>query len=185
MGKKSAENLVAAIEGSKHRSLDRFVAGLAIRHVGTRMAEVVAQHYQTLEKLRNASLAELEATPEIGPVVAASIYNFFHDPEHERLLDELAAVGVSPQPYKPLASAGGKLAFAGKTFVLTGTLPTRTRPEAEEIIKKLGGKVSGSVSKMTSYVLAGSEAGSKLEKARKLGVPVIDEAEFERLTGKE
>ena len=98
MGKKSAENLVAAIEGSKHRSLDRFVAGLAIRHVGTRMAEVLAERYHTLEKLRSASLAELESTPEVGPVVAASVHDFFQDPEHQQVLDDLAAVGVAPEP---------------------------------------------------------------------------------------
>ena len=185
MGKKSAENLVAGIEGSKHRSLDRFVAGLAIRHVGTRMAEVLAERFKTLEKLRAASLADLESTPEVGPVVAASIHDFFQDRDHQQLLDELAAVGLAPQPFKPPTAAAGELVFAGKTFVLTGTLPKRTRPEAEELIKKLGGKVSGSVSKMTSYVLAGDEAGSKLEKARQLGVPVIDEEEFERMAGKE
>jgi DNA ligase (NAD+) len=183
MGKKSAENLVAAIEGSKHRSLDRFLSGLAIRHVGTRMAEVLAQRYRTLEKLRNASLAELEATPEVGPVVAASVHDFLQDEEHNRVLDDLAAVGVAPEPYKPPTAGAGKLAFAGKTFVLTGTLPKRTRPEAEALIKQLGGKVSGSVSKMTSYVLAGEDAGSKLDKARALGIPVIDEAEFERMAG--
>jgi DNA ligase (NAD+) len=183
MGKKSAENLVAAIEGSKHRSLDRLISGLAIRHVGTRMAEVLTGRYHTLETLRNASLAELEGTPEVGPVVAASVHDFFHNPENRQLLDDLTAVGVAPRAYKPSTATGGKLVFAGKTFVLTGTLPNRTRPEAEAIIKTLGGKVSGSVSKMTSYVLAGAEAGSKLDKARALGIPVIDEAEFERMAG--
>jgi DNA ligase (NAD+) len=183
MGKKSAENLVASIEGSKHRSLDRFVAGLAIRHVGTRMAEVLAQRFKALEKLRTASLADLESTPEVGPIVAASIHDFFQDRDHQQLLDELAAVGLSPQPFEPPTAAGGELVFVGKTFVLTGTLPKRTRPESEELIKKLGGKVSGSVSKMTSFVLAGDEAGSKLDKARQLGVPVIDEEEFERMAG--
>jgi DNA ligase (NAD+) len=183
MGKKSAENLVTAIEGSKHRPLDRLISGLAIRHIGTRMAEVLAERYRTLEALRKASLAELEATPEVGPVVAASVHDFFQNPEDRRLLDDLSAVGVDPQPYEPPTASAGALVFAGKTFVLTGTLPKRTRPEAEEIIKSLGGKVSGSVSKMTSYVLAGEEAGSKLDKARALGVPVIDEPDFERLAG--
>ena len=185
MGKKSAENLVAAIEGSKQRTLDRFLSGLAIRHVGTRMAEILAGRYHTLDRLRSASLAELEATPEVGPVVAASVHDFFQNPEHQRLLEDLGAVGVSPQAYKPPTTAGGKLVFAGKTFVLTGTLPKRTRPEAEALIKQLGGKVSGSVSKMTTYVLAGADAGSKLEKARALGIAVIDEAEFERMAGVE
>ena len=97
MGKKSAENLVAAIEGSKHRTLDRLISGLAIRHVGTRMAEVLAERYHTLETLRNASLAELEATPEVGPVVAASVHDFFQNPENQQLLDDLTAVGVAPR----------------------------------------------------------------------------------------
>jgi len=185
MGKKSAENLVAAIEGSKHRTLDRFLAGMAIRHVGTRMAEILAERYQTLDRLKSASLAELEATPEVGPVVAASVHDFFQNPEHRRLLEDLAAVGVSPQAYKSPTTGGSQLVFAGKTFVLTGTLPKRTRPEAEALIKQLGGKVSGSVSKMTSFVLAGAEAGGKLDKARDLGIAVIDEAEFERLAGVE
>jgi DNA ligase (NAD+) len=185
MGKKSAENLVEAIEKSKHRTLDRLITGLAIRHVGTRMGEVLAQRYPTLEALRNASLAELEGTPEVGPVVAASIHDFFQNPEHRQLLDDLKAVGVASAPYKPAVRSGGNIPFAGKTFVLTGTLPRRTRPEAEALIKQLGGKVTGSVSKMTSYVLAGAEAGSKLEKARELGIPVIDEAQFERMAGVE
>ncbi|QEH37538.1 DNA ligase [Aquisphaera giovannonii] len=182
MGKKSAENLVAAIEGSKHRTLDRFLSGLAIRHVGTRMGEVLAARYHTLEKLREATLEELEATPEVGAVVAASVHEFFRDADHIQLLDDLAGVGVSPEPFKPMARAGS-LPFAGKTFVLTGTLPKRSRPEAEEIIKTLGGKVTGSVSKMTTYVLAGADAGSKLEKARTLGISIIDEAEFEKMAG--
>ncbi len=117
--------------------------------------------------------------------MAASVHDFFQNPENQRLLEDLGAVGVSPQAYKPPTAAGGKLVFAGKTFVLTGTLPRRTRPEAEALIKQLGGKVSGSVSKMTSYVLAGADAGSKLEKARTLGIAVIDEAEFERMAGVE
>ncbi|MBV8487907.1 MAG: NAD-dependent DNA ligase LigA, partial [Planctomycetaceae bacterium] len=184
MGKKSAENLVAAIEQSKHRTLDRLISGLAIRHVGTRMAEILSERYHTLEGLRTASLAQLEATPEVGPVVAASVHDFFANPEHQQLLDDLIAVGVAPEPYRsPAAGRSGTLVFAGKTFVLTGTLPKRTRPEAEALIKKLGGKVTSSVSKMTSYVLAGADPGSKLDKAKALGIAIIDEAEFERLAG--
>ncbi len=181
MGKKSADNLVKAIEASKTRTLDRLLTGLTIRHVGTRMAEILAERVQTLDKLRGMSLAELESIPEVGPVVAESIHEYFQDPENQKLLDELQAVGVSPQPLQPVSSAGRKLPFAGKTFVLTGTLPKRSRPEAEALIKQRGGKVTGSVSKMTSYVLAGTDPGSKLDKAKQLGIPVIDEAEFERM----
>lgn len=185
MGKKSAENLLAGIEKSKHRPLDRFLTGLAIRHVGTRTAEVLAERFHTLAGLRAATLEELEATPEVGAIVGASVHEFFQDPEHEQLLDDLIAGGVDPTPYAPPAARSTGLPFAGKTFVLTGTLPKRTRPEAEAIIKSLGGKVTGSVSKSTSYLLAGADPGSKLAKAQTLGIPILDEAEFERLAGVE
>jgi DNA ligase (NAD+) len=181
MGKKSADNLVQALEESKRRTLDRLLTGLTIRHVGTRMAEVIATRVRTLDRLRGMTLEQLEAIPEVGPIVAASIHDYFRDPENGRLLDDLAAVGVHPQPLEEPASVGGKLVFAGKTFVLTGTLPRRSRAEAETLIKKHGGKVSGSVSKMTSYILAGEDPGSKIEKARQLGIPVIDETELERM----
>jgi DNA ligase (NAD+) len=180
MGKKSAENLVRAIEASKHRSLDRLLTGLTIRHVGTRMAEVIAGRVQGLDQLRAMSLEQLEGIPEVGPIVAASVHEYFHEPENERLIDELKEAGVSPVPLERRQTTG-KLVFAEKTFVLTGTLPKRSRAEAESLIKEHGGKISGSVSKVTSYVLAGEEAGSKLEKARQLGIPIIDEAELERL----
>jgi DNA ligase (NAD+) len=181
MGKKSAENLVKAIENSKHRTLDRLITGLTIRHVGTRMAEIIAERVQTIGRLRHMTLDELESIPEVGPIVAKSIYEYFQDPVNQKLLDDLAAAGVHPEPLRPAAARGGKLVFAGKTFVLTGTLPKRERGEAEALIKERGGKVSGSVSKATNYVLAGEKPGSKLDKAKQLGVPVIDEAEFERL----
>ena len=183
MGKKSAMNLVTAIEASKTRTLDRFLTGLTIRHVGTRGAEVLAQRFQTLDALRSAPLDALEGVPEIGPVVAASVFDFFQEPANQALLDDLAAVGVSPAAVAPARSGGAGLPFAGKTFVITGTLPTRSRPEAEALIKRHGGKVTGSVSKSTTYVLAGTDAGSKLEKARQLNIPVLDEAEFEKLAG--
>jgi DNA ligase (NAD+) len=180
MGKKSAQNLVQALEGSKGRPLDRFLTGLTIRHVGTRGAEVLAERFGTLEAVRSATLADLGAVPEIGTVVAASVFEFFQDEVSRRLIDDLLAVGVRPAPVKPAAAPTGRLPLAGKTVVLTGTLPNRTRPEAEALIKQLGGKVTGSVSKSTSMVLAGSEAGSKLEKARGLKIPIIDEAELDR-----
>ena len=165
MGKKSADNLVKGLEASKTRTLDRFLTGLTIRHVGTRMAEIIAAHVQTIDRLRTMTLAELEAIPEVGPIVAASIHEYFQDPKHQKLLDDLRDVGLTPQAVQPVQSSGRKLAFADKTFVLTGTLPKRSRAEAEAIIKQRGGKVSGSVSKVTSYVLAGEEAGSKLEES--------------------
>ncbi len=181
MGKKSAENLVRAIEASKGRTLDRLLTGLTIRHVGTRMAEVIAMRVQTLDRLRAMSLEELEAIPEVGPIVAASVHEYLHDNENLRLIDALEKAGVKPVPLEPPRAASGKLVFAGKTFVLTGTLPKRSRAEAESLIKERGGKISGSVSKVTSFVLAGDEPGSKIEKARQLGIQVINEAELEQM----
>jgi DNA ligase (NAD+) len=182
MGKKSAQNLVDALEASKDRPLDRFLTALTIRHVGTRGAEVLAERFSTLDKIRGASLEDLESVPEIGPVVAASVHDFFQDPENQRLLDELAAVGVRPAPVQRASVASGNFPLAGKTFVLTGTLERHTRSEAEALIKRLGGKVTGSVSKSTTYVVAGAEPGSKLDKAKQLKIPVIDEDELERIT---
>jgi DNA ligase (NAD+) len=180
MGTKSAQNLIHGIEASRHRSLDRFLTALTIRHVGTRTAEILAERFHSLKTLRAASLAELEAIPEIGPVVAASVHETIHDPDYEHLLDELHALGVEPTTVAA-RPANASLPLAGRTFVLTGTLPQRSRPEAEELIKRSGGKISGSVSKATSYVVAGADPGSKLDKAKQLGIPVIDEAELERL----
>ncbi len=181
MGKKSAQNLVASIEKSKGRSLDRFLTGLTIRHVGTRSAEVLAERFSTLEAIRAATPADIEAVPEIGPVVAASLFEFFHDPENDHLLDDLLAVGVHPIPMVRVASTDAELPLAGKTFVLTGALERRTRPEAEALIKKLGGKITGTVSKSTAYVVAGADPGSKLAKAQQLNIPILDEDGLESL----
>lgn len=183
MGKKSAANLVAGLEASKTRTLDRLLAGLAIRHVGERGAEILAGRFPTLDALRQASLADLEAIPGLGPIVAASVFAYFQDPENNRQVDDLLAVGVAPAPLVVERADNANLPFAGKTFVITGTLPNRSRAEAEALIKRLGGKVTGAISKSTGYLLAGGEPGSKLEKARQLNIPVLDEAEFERLAG--
>jgi DNA ligase (NAD+) len=183
MGKKSAQNLVDALDATRSRPLDRFLTGLTIRHVGTRMAEVLAQRFGTLEAIRSAPLEELEAVPEVGPVVAASVYDFFQNPDHQKLLDDLQAVGVHPAPVTAPQAGKGGLPFSGQTFVVTGTLPKRSRDEAEAFIKQHGGKVTGSISKMTTYLLAGEKAGSKLDKAKQLKIPVIDEQELERLAG--
>src|SRR5262249_19821653 len=123
----------------------------------------------------------LESVPEIGPVVAASVYEFFQDPENQRLLDELQEVGVHPKAHERVQAAAGSLPLMGKTFVLTGTLERHSRSEAEGLIKLRGGKVTGSVSKSTSYVVAGADPGSKLDKAKQLKIPVIDEDEMERM----
>jgi DNA ligase (NAD+) len=185
MGKKSAKNLVEALESSKNHPLDRFVTGLAIRHVGTRVAEILAERFGTLEALREASLEALESIPGLGSVVAGSVYNFFQNPEHHRQIEDLISVGVRPAPVSTDLSARAGLPLSGRTFVITGTLPNRSRPEAEAFIKRAGGKVSGSVSKATSFVVAGEEAGSKLDKAKQLKVPVITEEQLERLAAGE
>lgn len=184
MGVKSANNLVAAIDASKTRSLDRLITALTIRHVGTSSAESLAARFGTIEALRAAGIEQLLGVPDIGPIVAASVHDFFQTADNQALLDELVAVGVRPTPLAaPSAAAHGSLPLQGMTFVLTGTLPKRSRGDAEKLIKQLGGKVTGSVSKSTSFVLAGEEAGSKLDKARQLNIPVIDETELERIAG--
>ncbi len=183
MGRKSADNLVAAIDASRHRSLDRFITGLTIRHVGTRTAEILAARFHDLIALRSAGLEDLEAVPGLGEVVAASVHDFFRDPENARLIDALLEVGVVPEPVAAPSADPGSLPLAGKTFVITGTLPRRSRAEAEKLIQQHGGKVTGSVSKKTDYLLQGGEPGSKLDKARQFGVNIIDEPAFEQLLG--
>ncbi|MFM1802214.1 MAG: ligA ligase [Planctomycetota bacterium] len=179
MGGKSAENLVKAIAASRNRPLNRFLTALNIRHVGERLGEVLAERYGTLQALREARLEELESTPEVGSIVAGSIHEFFRRESTVTLLDELALAGVEPTKVERRVTDG--LPLSGKTVVLTGTLPRRARHEAETLIKRLGGKTSGSVSKKTDFVLAGAEAGSKLEKARSLGVTIVDEDWLDQL----
>jgi DNA ligase (NAD+) len=180
MGEKSARNLLGGLEASKDRTMDRFLTGLTIRHVGERVSELIAGRFRTLDDLRQATLADLEAIPGLGPVVAKSVHEFLQDKDNQFLLDDLTAVGVRPKPMPVATRSKGPLPFAGQTVVITGTLPRRTRPEAEAFIKERGGKVTGSVSKSTTFVLAGADAGSKLTKAKELGIPVIDEDELDR-----
>jgi DNA ligase (NAD+) len=182
MGAKSAHNLLAALEASKNRPLDRFLTALAIRHLGSTTALILADRFHTLEALRKAKNEEIDRIAGVGPVIADSVSAFLEDPKNQKLLDDLQSVGVAPAPRKAREKAGAQ-PLAGKTLVLTGTLPKRSRTEAEELIKEAGGKVSSSVSRQTSYVVAGSEPGTKLDKARALKVPVIDEARLERLAG--
>jgi DNA ligase (NAD+) len=185
---KSTDNLLAAIETSKRTELWRVIHGLGIPHVGVAAAKDLATHFRDLEKLAEAKVEDFIANKQsvisgIGDVMARAIVGFFNEPRNRALVVDLLRAGVQPvAPEKREVTAQNAL-FAGKTFVLTGTLPTLTRDEAGAKIEAAGGKVSGSVSKKTSYVLAGAEAGSKLEKARQLGVPVIDEAEFNRMLG--
>jgi len=181
VGEKIANKVAANIENSRKQGLDRLLAGLGIPHVGNRVAFILAQNFGSLDGLAKATADELSAVNEIGEVIAASVYDYFHDDASRSIVDQLKAAGVNPTMEKP-ATTG--LTFAGKTIVVTGTLPTMGRQEIEELIVKLGGKASGSVSKKTSFVIAGEEAGSKLAKAKDLGVEVIDEAEFLKRVGK-
>ncbi|MDX9994396.1 MAG: NAD-dependent DNA ligase LigA [Rhodocyclaceae bacterium] len=178
MAEKSAANIVAAIEKSRHTTLARFVFALGIRTVGEATAKDLARHFGTLSALMAADAAALEQVPDIGPVVAASIRRFFAEPHNLGVIDDLLKAGVAPAETEGLAA---DLPFAGRTFVLTGTLPTLSREVAKERIESRGGKVAGSVSKKTDYVVAGAEAGSKLTKAQALGVTILDEAQFREL----
>jgi DNA ligase (NAD+) len=178
MGDKSAEKLRSAILASMHTSLPRFLYALGIRDVGEATALALAQHFQDIGPLRQAADEEIQRVPDVGPVVAKNVAAYFHDSDNAAIVDRLLAAGIS-WPAPTPASAQTKL--TGKTFVLTGTLEALTREAAGEAITQLGGKVSGSVSKKTHYVVAGAEAGSKLKKAQQLGVPVLDEAAFLKL----
>lgn len=173
MADKSAQNMVAALEKSKHTTLPRFLFGLGIRHVGESTAKELARHFGTLDAIMNASVDTLLQVNDVGPVVAQSIRTFFDQPHNVEVVEQLRACGITWPEGEP-ASTGPK-PLAGKTFVITGTLPTLGRDAAKNLIEAAGGKVSGSVSKKTNYLLAGSEAGSKLDKAQDLGVAVIDE----------
>ncbi len=180
MGDKLASNLLKAIEASKSRPLDRFIYALGIRNVGEHTAKILASQFGTLENLMKAGYDELKSLFEIGPIVAQSIADFFQSDENLALINKLLAHGVSPAEGR--RRAGGP--FSGKTFVFTGALPTLGRKEAQEMVERLGGRAAGSVSKKTDYVVAGDEAGSKLEKARELGITLLDEEEFLRLVAK-
>jgi DNA ligase (NAD+) len=173
MGEKSAQNLLENLDKSKHTTLQRFLYGLGIRHVGESTARDLAKHFGKLDAIMDASVEQLLEVPDVGPVVAESIHTFFEQPHNREVVEQLRACGVTWQEGEPARRES--LALAGKTVVLTGTLPTLTRDDAKDMLEAAGAKVAGSVSKKTDYVVAGAEAGSKLEKARELGVPVLDE----------
>ncbi len=177
IGEKSTSNLFEAIEKSKQNDLSRLITAFGIRHIGAKAAKLLSEHFLNIDRIISATLDEYENIEGFGNISAAAAADFFSLEETKTMISRLKELGVNTKSTK--TSAGDK--FAGLTFVLTGTLPTYTRSEAGEIIESLGGKVSSSVSKKTSYVLAGEEAGSKLDKANALGVPVIDEAEFNRM----
>jgi DNA ligase (NAD+) len=182
MGEKSAANRIAALERARETTLARFLIALGIRHVGAGVAELLADHYAgDLEALQRAPREEIEAIAGIGPTIAESVSRFFADPRNRLEIEELRALGVRwPKGERRIASEGPLL---GKTFVLTGTLPGMSRDEAKQRIEAAGGKVTGSVSKKTSYVVAGADPGSKRAKAEELGVAVLDQAGLEALLG--
>ncbi|MDR3056057.1 MAG: NAD-dependent DNA ligase LigA [Zoogloeaceae bacterium] len=180
MGEKSAENRVAAIEKSKDSSLARFIFALGIRNVGETTARDLARYFGKLDALRNADTETLLNVPDVGPVVAESIRDFFAEAHNREVIASLMAAGVHWTEGEGQVDAPPGV-FSGKTFVLTGTLPTLKRDEAKALIEAAGGKASGSVSKKTDYVIAGEEAGSKLDKARELGIPILNEAELLQL----
>ena len=178
---KKAQNLLDAIEASKQKPLSRLLFALGIAFVGAKTAEILADRFRTLDALKNASLEELQGVREVGEIVSKSIYDFFRNPRAQEQIERLRAAGLNfTQPKKELS---GNI-LEGKTLVFTGELKTMSRTEAELLAKEYGGKASGSVSKKTSYVVAGEAAGSKLKKAQELGVPVLSEDEFLTLIGK-
>ncbi len=174
MADKSAKNIVDALEKSKQTTLPRFLFGLGIRHVGEATAKELARHFGTLDAIMDADEEALLAVSDVGPILAQSIRTFFDQAHNREVVEQLRACGVTWPEGAPADS--GPKPLAGKTLVLTGTLPTLGRDAAKDLIEAAGGKVSGSVSKKTHYVVAGTEAGSKLDKANELGVPVLDEA---------
>jgi DNA ligase (NAD+) len=177
MGAKSAANLVAAIAASKDTTLPRLLYALGIREVGEATALALARHFGTLEALMGASEAQIQQVEDVGPVVAAHVAAFFASKDHINVIKALRSEGMS-WPEVARAPRGALAPLAGSTFVLTGTLTSMTREEAEEALVARGAKVAGSVSKKTSYVVAGVEAGSKLARARELGVAVLDEEQL-------
>ena len=172
--KKRADNLIAALDKSRHCALDAFLFALGIPNVGRKTARDLAQHFGSLERLKSATVEELTVIPDVGDIVATSVVEFFSFPENLEMIRRLLDAGVTPQHESDALSD----ALAGKTVVVTGTLPTLSRDEAEALIARHGGRAASSVSKKTSFVLAGEKAGSKLTKAESLGIPVIDEAAF-------
>jgi DNA ligase (NAD+) len=177
---KSAYNMYSAIQSSKNKPLSRLVTALSIRHVGKETADLITNEFDTLDKLKNATLIQLACIEGVGEKIAQSVYEFFHTEKNLKLLDELVELGV-----EPVSTASQQTdELSGLTFVLTGTLQSMTRDDASAKIKEMGGKTSSSVSKKTSYVIAGENAGSKFDKAVALGVKILNEDEFLELVNR-
>jgi DNA ligase (NAD+) len=180
MGKKSAQNLLDEIERSKQAELARLIFALGVRFVGERTGQLLANHFGSLDKLAKATQEELVEAEEVGPRVAEAIQEFFQEKRNREVIEKLRKAGLQFEQAQT-QKTGGKL--AGKQFVLTGTLPTYSRDQAKEMIEESGGRVAGSVSKKTDYVVEGADPGSKLEKARALGIKILDEAGLRELLG--
>jgi DNA ligase (NAD+) len=178
-GKKFAQNLIDAINESKNNDLFKLLTALGIRHIGTKSAKGLCKKYKSIDEIANASFEELSMIDDVGMITAKSIYEFFRQPQTMDLIEKLKEAGVNTEVLEDDSNSDDR--FYGETFVLTGSLAEFTRQEASDIIEKFGGKVSGSVSKKTSYVLAGEEAGSKLTKAQELGIRIISEEEFNNM----
>jgi len=175
MAEKSAANVVGAIEKSKTRPLWRLIAALGIHHIGGQSAQILAEHFGSLDALMAADEQTLEAIEQIGPTMAKSVHEYFRDAKNRAVIEQSLAAGVKPERPKRTRPSGN---LAGKTIVVTGTLESFTRQQAEQAIRQAGAKAASSVSKKTDFVLAGKEPGSKLDKAQKLGVKVINEEQF-------
>jgi DNA ligase (NAD+) len=180
MGEKSADNLLQSIAQSKKTTLARFIFGLGIRHVGESTAKDLAKHFGDIHALMDAQMDELLMVNDVGPVVADSIMSFMSEPHNREVIEQLLASGIEFQKEERTTTVD----LSGKTFVLTGTLPTLSRDQAKELLEAAGAKVAGSVSQKTSFVVAGSEAGSKLDKATELGIPILDEVALLKLLGR-
>jgi DNA ligase (NAD+) len=180
MGEKSADNLLQSIAQSKKTTLARFIFGLGIRHVGESTAKDLAKHFGGIRALMDAPMDELLMVNDVGPVVADSIVSFMSEPHNREVIEQLLVSGIEFQNEERITTVD----LSGKTFVLTGTLPTLSRDQAKEMLEAAGAKVAGSVSQKTSFVVAGSEAGSKLDKATELGIPILDEVTLLKLLGR-
>ena len=180
MGDKSADNLIRSIAQSKSTSLPRFIFGLGIRHVGESTAKDLAKYFGTMQALMDAQMEDLLTVNDVGPVVANSIISFMSESHNREVIEQLLASGIEFQVEKQIAGVD----LSGQTFVLTGTLPTMSRDHAKALLEAAGAKVAGSVSQKTSYVVAGSDAGSKLEKANELGIPILDEDALMKILGR-
>jgi DNA ligase (NAD+) len=178
---KVGRNVFEQIARSRQNDLSRLVYGLGIRHVGEKAAATLARHFRTMQAILDAPIEALQTVPDVGPVVAASVRGFADEPRNRALVAKLAAAGVNMASLQPEPDAGGPGPLAGRTLVLTGTLATMTREEATAAIERLGGKVSGSVSRKTSYLVVGEGGGGKQEKAAALGVATLTEDQFREL----